>query len=146
MIKSCSGWILDICIENDEAISWIKKEDGSAIRLVDEYDPTLYILPRSETDGVELFQILSDLSIVKQVKWEYKFTDISIDDKKKLLLVTTFSIFHYNQLLKILENRILKERIGQLFNARISHLQKYLFTQVKIQPASKVCAIFHNTC
>jgi DNA polymerase elongation subunit (family B) len=144
MIKSCSGWILDICIENDEAISWIKKEDGSAIRLVDEYDPTLYILPRSETDGVELFQILSDLSIVKQVKWEYKFTDISIDDKKKLLLVTTFSIFHYNQLLKILENRILKERIGQLFNARISHLQKYLFTQVKIQPASKVCVEYEG--
>jgi DNA polymerase elongation subunit (family B) len=138
MIKSCTGWIIDVYIENDEAILWIKKEDGSAIRLVDEYDPSLYILPRRETDGAELFQILSDLSIVKQAKWEYKFTDISIDDKKKLLLVTTFSIFHYNQLLKILENRSLKERIGQLFNTRISHLQKYLFTQLKSHPASKV--------
>jgi hypothetical protein len=83
MIKSCSGWILDICIENDETILWIKKEDGGAIRLVDEYEPTLYILPKSDRDGAELFQILSDLPVVKEVKWEYKYIDISNGDKKK---------------------------------------------------------------
>lgn len=138
MINTTVGWILDVKIENDGATLWVKKEDGSAIRLIDEYQPTLYILPKTERNGAELFQILSDLPIVQDIKWEYKFTDISTHDKKKLLLITAFSIFHYNKLLKILENRILKQRIIQLFNIRITHLQKYLFTQLKIQPSTKV--------
>jgi hypothetical protein len=90
MIKSCTGWILDIYIENDEAILWIKKDDGGAIRLLDEYEPTLHILPKSERDGAELFQILSDLPIVREVKWEYKYIDISNGYKNRLLLRRSF--------------------------------------------------------
>lgn len=138
MINTTVGRILDVYIENDKAILWVKKEDGSAIRLIDEYRPTLYILPKSIRDGEQLFQILSDLPIVQDIKWEYKFTDISSQDKRKLLVITTFSIFHYNKLSKILENRTLKQRIGQLFNTRITHLQKYLFTHLTIHPSSKV--------
>jgi hypothetical protein len=138
MTNTIVGWILDVYIENDEAILWVKKEDGSAIRLIDQYQPTLYILPTSERDGAELYQILSSLPIVHDIKWEYKFTDISNQDKRKLLVVTTISIFHYNKLLRILENPILGQRTRQLFNTRITHLQKYLFARLKVQPVVKV--------
>jgi hypothetical protein len=57
MGESCTGWLLDVSIDNDHAILSIKTEDGQ-IKLTDSYCPTFYILPRNES----LFQVLSDES------------------------------------------------------------------------------------
>jgi hypothetical protein len=52
IMTSCIGWLLDISIENDHAILWIKtEEDKQILKLRDSYHPGFYILPRHEPDG-----------------------------------------------------------------------------------------------
>ena len=48
------------------------------------------------------------------------------------------SIHHYNLLLKVLQHETLQQRINQLFNTKLSHIQRYLFTQLRIPPTTKV--------
>ncbi len=48
MGESCTGWLLDVSIDNDHAILSIKTEDGQILKLTDSYCPTFYILPRNE--------------------------------------------------------------------------------------------------
>ena len=79
---------------------WIKTEDGQALRLIDDYEPILYIQPKSEKSGEEIFQILTDLELVKQVGWVYERIDINNEIKQKLLEVICPTIHHYNLFLK----------------------------------------------
>jgi hypothetical protein len=92
----------------------------------------LVSIPRSESDGLYLFQILSrQQDILRKVSWEEnKFTDLfdyEYNDKKKKLI--------YLPLLKKLRE---DPRVKQLFNTDLSHIQQYLFTKLRIEPTSKV--------
>ena len=87
--------------------------------------------------GADLFQILSQQSIVKKVEWEEKFTDLFDYDRrgtKKLICVYTESILHYKTLLQSLNK---DPRVVQLFNTDLSHIQQYLYTKLKIEPTRK---------
>ena len=55
----CIGWLFDVSIEHDNVVIWIKTSDKKILKLTDHYHPSFYILPRSESDGLLLFQILS---------------------------------------------------------------------------------------
>jgi DNA polymerase elongation subunit (family B) len=138
MIQICTGWILDVYIENDEAVLWIKTDNGKAIKLVDEYEPTFYLQPVNEAAGEEILQLLCRLELVKEAKWDYKFTDIGSDVKLKLVYVNCYSIHHYNLLLKGLQQEILQKRIRRLFDTRLSHIQRYLFGQLRAPSSTKV--------
>ncbi|MDQ5869047.1 MAG: hypothetical protein M3530_04875, partial [Thermoproteota archaeon] len=104
MTQSCNGWILDVYIENDYAVLWIKTEDGKSLKLIDDYEPCFYIEPKSEQDGQEIFQILREIELVKELRWEHKFTSIHNHVSQKLIRVRTYLIHHYNLLLKVLEH------------------------------------------
>ena len=54
----CTGWLLDVYIEDDQAVLWIKTEDDNTVKLIDFYEPYFYIEPKSEKDGVESFKSL----------------------------------------------------------------------------------------
>ncbi|MEP6576396.1 MAG: hypothetical protein ABJB85_08215, partial [Nitrososphaerota archaeon] len=138
MIQNCIGWILDVYIEYDQAVLWVKSQDGHVLRLTDDYDPVFYIQPKDEKSGEEIFQILSDLELIKEIKWDHKFTDINSNVKQKLLYVRCFSIHHYNLLLKTLQHETLQQRIRRLYNTKLSHIQRYLFTQLMIPPTTQV--------
>jgi hypothetical protein len=71
-MPSCSiGWLFDISIEHDNAVIWIKTSDKKLLKFTNPYRPGFYILPRSETDGLHLLQILSGQhDIVEKVSWE----------------------------------------------------------------------------
>jgi hypothetical protein len=85
-LTSCIGWLLDVCIDNDHATLWIKTEDGRILKLIDSYHPGFYILPRNESDGSHLFQILSREEEIA-VRWEEnKFTNL-FDNKKQRKLI-----------------------------------------------------------
>jgi DNA polymerase elongation subunit (family B) len=132
------GWLLDVSIEQNRATIWIKTIEGVVLKLIDNYQPNFYVLPKDEYAGADLFQILSQLSIVKYVEWEDKFTDLfDIDGHgmKKLLCVCPESMQYYKTLLKSLEK---DPRVVHLFNTDLSHVQQYLFTKLKIEPTSKV--------
>jgi len=77
----------------------------------------LYILPRNESDGLYLFQILSrQLDIVKKVSWEEnKFTDLFDYEysglKNKLIYVQVQYLKYYLPLLKKLREDIGKTTV-----------------------------------
>ena len=101
-MTSCIGWLLDVCIDNGYAILWIKTEDGGQIlKLRDSYHPGFYILPRNESDGLYLFQILSREEEIA-VSWEEdKYTNLfDRTNKRKLLYVQLQSLRYYQHLLK----------------------------------------------
>ena len=97
-----------------------------------------YIQPKNGQSGMEIFKILQDLELVKEVTWEYKYVDINSKVKQKLLYVRCYLIHHYNLLLKVLQHETLQQRINQLFNTKLSHIQRYLFPQLRIPPTTKV--------
>jgi DNA polymerase elongation subunit (family B) len=137
-MASGTGWLLDVSIEQNRATIWIKTSEGAILKLADTYHPNFYVLPEDENTGADLFQILSQQSIVKKVEWEDKFTDLFDYDRhglKKLICVYSESIQDYKILLKSLEK---DPRVVQLFNTDLSHVQQYLFTKLKIEPTSKV--------
>jgi DNA polymerase elongation subunit (family B) len=138
LIESCTGWLLDVYIEQDKAILWIKSEDKKILKLIDSsYQPFFYILPRNEYDGCCLFQTLSQQSMVRKVIWEEnKFTDLFKEgSKSKLICIFPESVQYYNAFLKKLEK---DARVKQFFNTDLSHIQQYLFHRLKIEPTSKV--------
>ncbi|HET7391449.1 MAG TPA: DNA polymerase domain-containing protein [Nitrososphaeraceae archaeon] len=140
-MSSCIGWLFDISIEHDQAVIWIKTADKKILKLRDSYHPAFYILPRNETDGLYLFQILSrQQDIVKKVSWEEnKFTNLFdceyTDKKKRLIYVQVQSIKYYLPLVKKIRDDL---PVKQLFNTDLSHIQQYLFTRLRIEPSSKV--------
>jgi len=132
------GWILDVIVEQDRVIIWIKTIQGSILKLTDTDQPNFYILPKDESGGATLFQFLSQETNLKRVEWERKFTDLF--DKgsrglKRLISVYSDSIFSYNTLVKRLEK---DPRVTRLFNTDLSHIQQYLFSKLRIEPTSKV--------
>jgi DNA polymerase elongation subunit (family B) len=137
-MDSGTGWLLDVSIEQNRATLWIKTIEGVILKLIDNYQPNFYVLPKDENTGADLFQILSQLSIVKKVEWEDKFTDL-FDNVgygiKKLICIYPGSLLYHKTLLKSLEK---DPRVGQLFDTDLSHVQQYLFTKLKIEPTSKV--------
>ncbi len=120
-----TGWLLDVYIEEDQAVLWIKTEEGNTLKLVDCYEPYFYIEPKSEKDGVELFQILRDMELCKDIRWEEKFTNITKDAPQKLIRVGTYFVHHYNLLLKVLQHDLIQQRIRHLHNTNLLHLQLY---------------------
>lgn len=137
MLSSCIGWLLDIAIEQDKAILWIKTEDKKILRLTDAYHPHFYILPRDEQDGNILFHILSQQSIVKKVSWEEnKYTNLFESGlKDKLIYVCLESVRHYEALLTELKK---DSRAKQFYNTDLTHVQQYLFHTLKLEPTSKI--------
>jgi DNA polymerase elongation subunit (family B) len=137
LVSNCIGWLLHISIEQDKAILWIKTGDKRILRLADLYQPFFYILPKNEYDGISLFHILSQQTIVKKVRWEEnKSTNLFEKySKKKLICVVLESVQSYTTLLKRLEKDC---RVKQVFNTDLSHLQQYLFHRLKVEPTSKV--------
>ena len=104
--------------------------------LRDSYHPGFYILPRNESDGLHLFQILSREEEIA-VSWEEgKYTNL-FDNKKqrKLIYVQLRSLRYYQPLVKKLEYN---SQVKQLFNTDLLHVQQYLFTKLRIEPTSKV--------
>jgi len=144
MIQTCAGWILDVYLENGEAVIWIKTDQGQTLRLFDEYYPSLYLKPKSEKHGCQIIEMLSDLPLINEIKWQSKLTSIFEPIRVKLIHVTTPTIHHYNLLLKALRHERLRERINKTFNTSLSHLQRYLFEQLKVKLGEKVFIQFED--
>ena len=129
-----TGWILDVCIEQNRAIVWIKTIEGNILKLSDSYHPNFYVLPNDEA----LFEIMSQEPMVSKVEWVQKFTDLfdtANHGLRRLISVYTKSTHALNSLIK----RLGKDtRISQLFDTDLSPVQQYLFKTLEIEPTSKV--------
>ena len=137
-MDSSIGWLLDVTIEQNCATLWIKTTDGKILRLRDSYQPNFYVLPKNENAGTELFHLLSQQPKIKKLEWVDRRTNLFDHDgygMKRLICVYPESIYHYKVLSKKLQN---DSRVVRVFNADLSHVQQYLFTQLKIEPTCKI--------
>ena len=50
-----TGWILNVSVEGNRAIIWIKTCEEQILKLFDTYEPTFYVLPKDEDAGAEIF-------------------------------------------------------------------------------------------
>jgi DNA polymerase elongation subunit (family B) len=139
-MESTIGWLLDVTVERNAAILWIKTIEQGLLRLVDKYQPCFYLLPKNEQAGAELFHLLSQQTKTR-LEWQNKRTDIDHNGYGRLLCVWTESIYYHNTLVKRLQN---DQRVGQVFNTELSHVQQYLFTRLKVEPTSKVQVQYEN--
>ena len=135
-MTSSIGWLLDVSIDNDHVILWIKTEEGQTVKLRDSYHPGFYILPRNESDALRLIQILSREEEEIAVRWEYRHTNLFDSNKQaRLIHVKLRSLRYYQSLLKRLERDC---QVKQLYNTDLLHIQQYLFSKLKIEPTSRV--------
>src|SRR5437588_4703144 len=98
-----TGWLLDVCIEKNLVVIWVKTLGGKILKLFDTYQPNFYVLPKDGYTGTVLFQVLSQQSSVKKLEWQDKFTDLfELDTRgmKRLICVYPESILHYKSLVK----------------------------------------------
>jgi DNA polymerase elongation subunit (family B) len=129
-----TGWILDVSIEQNRAIIWIKTIEGNILKLLDSYHPNFYVLPKDES----LFEIMSQEPMVSKVEWVQKFTDLfdtANHGLRRLISVYTKSTHALNTLIKRLDK---DTRVSQLFDTDLSPVQQYLFKTLEIEPTSKV--------
>jgi DNA polymerase elongation subunit (family B) len=130
-----TGWILDVYVQGDEGVIWLRTVDGDVRRLTDTYHPHFYIQPTTEDDGQQLHQAFSDASNIVGIRFEERYTRIEGTTKQKLLTVTVDNASHYKRILSQLES---SPRVAALFNVDLLHVQQYLCTRLKIPPTSKV--------
>jgi hypothetical protein len=65
MTQTSTGWILDVYIEDNDAVIWIKTDQRQVLKLIDNYEPVFYIQPKNDKSGIEIFRILQDLELVR---------------------------------------------------------------------------------
>ena len=129
------GWILDTYVQNEKAVIWLRSERGKALKLIDSYSPRFYIRTRNEEGGRTLFQRLQDLPHVKGIVFVEKYTVLGDDKRRKLLCVTLDGISKYKQLVTAIES---SPHVKVLYNTDLLHVQRYLFTKLRVAPMSKV--------
>jgi hypothetical protein len=86
-LTSCIGWLLDVSIDNDHAMLWIKTEGQEILKLRDSYHPGFYVLPRNES----LFQILCRKEEIA-INSEDKHIDLFDSKKVRKLIYVLYSI------------------------------------------------------
>ncbi|MCP8308407.1 MAG: hypothetical protein H3Z54_06895 [archaeon] len=134
-MRSSTGWILDVYVEGDEAIIWLRTEDGKIIKLRDEYHPSFYILPKTAEQGEQLLSSLKDEPSIRKVEWADKYTNLSDQKRKRLIHVILNSTANYRHTVKRFENL---EYVKELFDIDLLHVQRYIYTKLGIAPTSKV--------
>jgi len=129
------GWILDVYTEGNKAYIWIRTEEGKVVKLGDDYNPSIYILPRSCEDGEHLLSILQNQESVIEAKWVEKYTSLREGKRRRLIQAAVEDILAYKKMVDALKGM---EQVMELYNIDLLHLQQYLFTRLKIEPTSKV--------
>jgi hypothetical protein len=139
------GWILDVSQDRDtdDIVILIKlQEDNKVVSFkqrLREY--IFYTLPKSHSAGEDLFQQLSRYDhLIKRLFWSQRYIDLLDKNKTELIgisLVNTHSVDKqdYKRLIQMLEH---DSRVTALYNAELSVLMQFIYTQLKIPSTSKV--------
>jgi DNA polymerase elongation subunit (family B) len=134
-MSELEGWLLDVYVQGDRAIVWVKGDDGRNLRMEDRYVPWFYAKPSGWSEEWQLLSMLYECPAVSSVRAEEKFVDISSPVRERLLRVETRGTKEFRQLVKGLEGNGL---VGSLYDVDIRHVQKYLFTRLCVEPTSRV--------
>ncbi len=135
------GWILDTYIQGGEAILWLRTHRSQILKLMDEYSPSFYVLPKDPEEEQILHNMLNSHPDVETINFEEKFTELGSNKKERLIHVVVDNAYNYRGINKGVEDL---PQTKQLFNVDLLHVQQYIFNQLKIPPTSKVEVQFDN--
>ena len=126
-----TGWILDVYVEDEGAVTWFRDVDGSHLKLLDHYNPRFYVLPKAGHEN----EVLSALgSNVGSVSTEEERVNLG-GEKKRVISVTLNGLKDYRRILRALEAF---PQVQDIYNTDLLHVQQYLFTSLDVAPTSKV--------
>ncbi|MCP8311101.1 MAG: hypothetical protein L6N94_06355 [Candidatus Methylarchaceae archaeon HK01M] len=140
-MKSRVGWILDAYVEEDEAVIWLRIDDGQVIKLRDRYHPSFYILPKIVEHGKRLISSLQEGPSIRNIEWAYRYTNLKDKRKKRLLHITLDRVDTYKYLVNKLKD---SGYVEELFNIDLLHVQQYIYTKLGVAPTSKVDVEFNK--
>jgi DNA polymerase elongation subunit (family B) len=141
MFMNLEGWLLDVYIEGNKAVLWIKTENGNVVRLTDKYQPSFFIEPRDPSKIECLESLLSGNPNITSIEREKKYASLSME-RVTVLHVYVDSVASFKQ---VLSNSISVEGVKTRYNVDLLHVQWYLF-QKGISPTSKVSVTYDEKC
>jgi len=127
------GWILDVYVEGGGAVTWLRTAEGSHLKLLDEYRPSIYALPRKGFED-DALNALRDNPNFRSVSLEDKCINLE-GERAKVLHVILDGLKGYRRALNAVEAL---PQIQEIYNADLLHVQQYLFTGLGVPPTSKV--------
>jgi len=93
------GWMLDVYVEDDEAVLWAKTADGRALRLTDGYAPSFYMKLADDAWVERLVKALEGHPHIVEVKEEPKYLSLCSDRKLEVLHVLVDSARNFRAVL-----------------------------------------------
>ena len=140
-IQTAVGWLLDVIhdyVTNNISLL-IKLQDGKVISFKQRSREHLfYILPKSYHAGQDLYQQLSrNDQLIKRIFWDKKYIDLQ--DKTKTSLIGISLDSNNQENFKILIQKLGRDsRVKSLYNIDLSSVMRFIYTQLRIPPTSKV--------
>ena len=112
------GWLLDVRLVDDEAYIWVKTGTGRVL-LKHKYSPDFFVVPDKVTSGqfLDLFDEHPHILAMERTK---RYTSISDTEKSPVLRITVDSPIQYRGVQR------LAEKYGEVFDADLSHTQRYI--------------------
>jgi DNA polymerase I len=132
------GWFLDAYIDETEVVLWFKLQDGSALKLVDTYNPDFYVKPKPSIQPDDLGTLLAQHPSIIRVEPEERFSSLEMKTKLDALHVWVDNVKNYRSVIEDFKNLNLVEAFYNLARkGDLLHIQKHLFHKDYV-PTSKV--------
>jgi len=134
-VETIEGWMLDVYVVDDRAFLWVVDEGGEAHKLVDRYRPEIYLEIGEgqliDDVALELEQLSGALS-AEVVRKAIAFTS---REPRPLVKLVLRGARGFGGILRMLENH---PAVKEVYNADLSHVQRYVITKLCIAPTSRV--------
>jgi DNA polymerase elongation subunit (family B) len=141
-LAEAKGWLFDVYIQGSKAILWIKTEEGENLRLTDSYVPFFHLEPTDATAEEDLLYRLSECPEVRNALVEERFTSLEAGGRRRRLIkVETYGTSLFKGLAEALERN---PSVSRIYNVNLRHIQRYLFTHLKVEPTSRVVASYNE--
>jgi DNA polymerase elongation subunit (family B) len=132
------GWLLDVYPGRDgEMVAWLKKDDGSAVRLTDGWRNAIYVLSSAERLE-QLAEWAEHQYVVFSCEYVNRRVNVFEYAKRPVLKLTLRNADHSERLAKELEMLDVKSPL-HIFNADLMPAQTYFFEK-ELFPLARVRA------
>src|SRR5919106_7062617 len=143
VIQTAVGWLVDVSHDNsnDDINLIIKLQASKVISFKQKLkENTIYILPKSQLVGEDLFQQLSrNDQVIKKIFWDEKYIDLADKNKTRLIGISTNISDIQTQIYQAFIKKIrMDSRVRSLYNTELSVTQQFIYNQLKIAITSKV--------
>jgi len=136
------GWILDVYVEDDRTVLWVKTADGRALRLTDRYTPSFYMKPRDDIMVEWLIKVLEEHPHIVEVREEFKYLSLNANCRSRVLHVFVDSARNFRAVLNDVRGLGAAEAY---FNIDLLHVQRYLFEK-DLPPTCMASIAYDDEC